>query len=106
MRTILIVNARLVTLRGPAGPRRGGALEDLGVIERGFVKIEGSRIALHLVAFRQEASDRAIPAGLACEPLPGRGSSRFPVRMKTSHERILASHGREMACPIRMAASS
>jgi imidazolonepropionase len=45
MRTILIINARLITLRGPAGPRRGEALEDLGVIERGFVKIEGSRIA-------------------------------------------------------------
>ena len=36
MTTIMIINARIVTLRGPDGPRRGGALADLGVIENGY----------------------------------------------------------------------
>ena len=34
----------MLTLAGPAQPRRGAALSDLGVIERGFVRIENGRI--------------------------------------------------------------
>lgn len=39
-----IRNARLVTMRGPSGYRRGAALRDLGVIERGWVTVDGGRI--------------------------------------------------------------
>lgn len=46
--TIVINRARLLTLRSANGvesPRRGEALRDLGVIDEGFVLIEGDRIA-------------------------------------------------------------
>ena len=42
--TLTITNARILTLAGPGQPRRGAALRDLGVIERGFVRIEDGRI--------------------------------------------------------------
>lgn len=42
--TLTITNARILTLVGPEQPRRGSALRDLGVIERGFVRIEDGRI--------------------------------------------------------------
>lgn len=46
MRTVLVRGARqLLTLRGPAGLRRGEALRDLGVIEDGSVLIEDGKIA-------------------------------------------------------------
>jgi imidazolonepropionase len=44
MSTIIIVNARLVTLDGPDGARRGKAMRDLGVIENGWLRIDGDRI--------------------------------------------------------------
>ncbi|MFK7962170.1 MAG: imidazolonepropionase [Phycisphaerales bacterium] len=44
MSTTIIVNARLVTLAGPDGPRRGADLRDLGVIERGWIRIDGETI--------------------------------------------------------------
>jgi len=44
-RTILVRGARqLLTLRGPAGPRRGAALRDLGVIQDGSVLIRDGLI--------------------------------------------------------------
>jgi len=44
-RSVLLRGARqLLTLRGPAGPRRGSALRDLGIIENGAVLIYGGRI--------------------------------------------------------------
>ncbi len=43
--TLNITNARILTLAGSDVPRRGRALADLGVIERGFVRVEGTRIA-------------------------------------------------------------
>jgi imidazolonepropionase len=44
--SVLVRGARqLVTLRGPAGPRRGRALRELSVIQDGAVLIEGGRIA-------------------------------------------------------------
>jgi imidazolonepropionase len=44
MSALSIANARVLTMRGPPGPRRGEALRDLGVIERGFVCIDGGRV--------------------------------------------------------------
>ena len=43
--TILIANARVVTLRGGAGVRRGSTMGELGVIAHGWVRVEGDRIA-------------------------------------------------------------
>ncbi len=43
--TLTITNARILTLAGATPPRRGDTLCDLGVIERGFVRIEDGRIA-------------------------------------------------------------
>src|SRR2546423_11194516 len=44
-RTILVRGARQVlTLRGPAGARRGAALSDLGIISNGAVLIRGGTI--------------------------------------------------------------
>ena len=40
-----LINARLVTLAGGEGPLRGSDMQDLGVIERGWVRIDGSTIA-------------------------------------------------------------
>lgn len=44
MSLVTIINARLLTLAGPSGPRRGDALADLGVIERGYLAIKDDRI--------------------------------------------------------------
>ena len=44
MSTIIIVNARIVTLDGSDGPRRGPSIRDLGVIENGWIRIDGERI--------------------------------------------------------------
>jgi imidazolonepropionase len=41
----VIARARVLTLAGPAGPRRGAALRDLGVLRRGWVEVTGGRIA-------------------------------------------------------------
>ena len=45
MPDLLLVNARLVTLAGHEGPRRGASMGDLAVIDRGWLSIEGDRIA-------------------------------------------------------------
>lgn len=39
------INARLITLSGGDGPRRGEAMQDLGVIENGWVRIDGDIIS-------------------------------------------------------------
>lgn len=44
MTAITIRNARLVTMRGPSGLRRGRSLAEMGVIERGWVVLERGRI--------------------------------------------------------------
>jgi len=41
---LTVINARVLTLAGGEGPRRGTALGELGVIQRGFVRIEADRI--------------------------------------------------------------
>ncbi|MCU1273952.1 MAG: imidazolonepropionase [Bryobacterales bacterium] len=54
-RTILVRGARQVlTLRGPAGPRRGAALSDLGIIADGAVLIRGGKILQASVSRRME----------------------------------------------------
>ena len=45
MSSLTITNARVLTLAGSDVPRRGPALGALGVLERGFVRVEGTRIA-------------------------------------------------------------
>jgi imidazolonepropionase len=45
MPVIVIANARIITLRGSPGPRRGDALRELGIIERGYVQVIDDRIA-------------------------------------------------------------
>jgi imidazolonepropionase len=42
---LVIRNARILTLAGPPGPRRGKALGELGVIPSGEVLLEGDKIA-------------------------------------------------------------
>ncbi len=59
METLTITNARVLTLAGPAAPRRGRALHQLEIIERGFVRIEEGRIA---------AAQPGDPAGSAEGP--------------------------------------
>ncbi len=44
MTGLTVTNARVLTLAGGETPRRGAAFGDLGVIDRGFVRIEGDRI--------------------------------------------------------------
>ena len=45
MPALLFRNARILTLRGPAGPRRGPALRDLGVIPHGEALVTDGKIA-------------------------------------------------------------
>lgn len=40
-----LINARLVTLAGDEGPLRGSDMQELGIIERGWVRIDGSTIS-------------------------------------------------------------
>jgi imidazolonepropionase len=44
MPEVTIANARLLTLRGEDGPRRGEAMRDLGEIEHGWISVEQGRI--------------------------------------------------------------
>ena len=44
MGTVTIANARILTMAGPPGPRRGDGLRDPGLIERGYIKIKDDRI--------------------------------------------------------------
>jgi imidazolonepropionase len=45
MQDLAILNARVLTIAGSDGPRRGTALHDLGVITRGYVLVQKRRIA-------------------------------------------------------------
>ena len=45
MARLILANARILTLASPTpGPRRGAAMRELGVIEHGFVVVNGDRI--------------------------------------------------------------
>jgi len=45
MPDLLLINARLLTLGGHEDPRRGDAMTDLGLIERGWLAIDDDRIS-------------------------------------------------------------
>jgi len=48
MRNLILENARVLTMSDPSdphAPRRGDALRELGILERGWVRISGDRIA-------------------------------------------------------------
>ena len=62
--TLTITNARVLTLAGSEVPRRGEALADLGVIERGYVRVENGLIAAVGAGNPGgEAADETIDAG-------------------------------------------
>ncbi len=44
MGTVTIVNARILTMAGSTGPRRGATLRDPGLIARGHITIHDDRI--------------------------------------------------------------
>lgn len=44
MPDVTISNAKLLTLRGPDGARRGEAMQDLGEVELGWLSVKGGRI--------------------------------------------------------------
>jgi len=68
MERIAIRNARVLTLRG-AGLRRGHAMRELGVIERGFVCCAGGRIERVGSGEPEGSWDRVIDArGCVCMP--------------------------------------
>ncbi len=62
MSSLTIANARILTLADGDVPRRGPVLGELGVIERGFVRVEGTRIAA-VGAGAADAADETIDAG-------------------------------------------
>ncbi len=71
MSSLTVTNARILTLAGSDVPRRGPALGELGVIERGFVRVEGTRIAaVGAGAPEPPAADETIDAG-GCVVMPG-----------------------------------
>ncbi len=71
MASLEIINARVLTLAGGDGPRRGPVLRDLGVIPRGFVRVEAGRIAaVGEGAPDPPAADETIDAG-GCVLMPG-----------------------------------
>ncbi len=61
--SLLIRNARVLTLAAGARPRRGAALRELGVIPRGDVLIEGGLIARVGASPIGASAERAIDAG-------------------------------------------
>jgi imidazolonepropionase len=103
----LIRGARqLLTLRGPAGPRRGADLGNLGIIQDGAVLIAGGRIAevgpsrrLENLALSRDAEE--IDAS-GCVVMPGFVDSNVPL-VSNSHElsaralKTLAARGIEDA---------
>ena len=61
--SLLIRNARLLTLAGPAGPRRGKALGDLGIIPNGEVLVADGKIAAVGPKVEAPADAEVIEAG-------------------------------------------
>lgn len=64
--SLLIRNARILTLTSPGGgerPRRGKALRELGVIERGDVRVDGDKISAVGPKVEAPAGTEVIEAG-------------------------------------------
>lgn len=59
----IITNARVLTLEGPAGLRRGRQLRELGVVERADVAITGGRIGAIAKSGTLRAAGETIDAG-------------------------------------------
>ena len=96
MTPILIRGARqLLTLRGPNGPRRGAALNQLGIIEDGAVLIEGGVI-------RQVGPSRrieALGAARIAEEISAAGRVVLPAFVD-SHTHLISGPARSGAAPV------
>ena len=68
--TLLFRDVRALTLAGPAGPRRGAALGDLGIRDRVDVLVEGERVTRIEAGIRPSADTRVIE-GLGRVLMPG-----------------------------------
>jgi imidazolonepropionase len=105
---ILVRGARqLLTLRGPAGPRRGGALGDLGIVADGAVLIQNGNIleagptrrvenlALARAAREINAAGRLIMPGLVDSRTQPVFESTLPAgRLEASARNMLAGMAR------------
>lgn len=68
MTALTVLNARVLTMTG-GGPRRGAAMREVGVIERGFVQCEGERIVrVGSGAPERVQGDVIDAAGRVCMP--------------------------------------
>lgn len=85
MAATTIRNARVVTLRGAKGPRRGGALRDLGVIERGWVSVLDGRIT---------GVGEDEPPELTGEVIDARGRALLPA-LVDCHTHLLHAGSRD-----------
>ena len=104
MQPLTVLNARVLTLAG-ASVRRGAAMRDLGVIERGFVRCEAGRVVAIGSGDAPATSGRVIDAaGRVCMPAlvdahahlcwgGDRWSEWEQVRTGVPYERILAAGG-------------
>jgi imidazolonepropionase len=63
MDSLVLANARVLTLAGPRGPRRGAAMRDLGIIERGHVEIRDGRIAACAAGDAPDRAGRRVDVG-------------------------------------------
>ena len=72
MPPLTIINARIVTLaqRADANARRGKALADLGIIERGYVRLEDRRIAAVGAGDAPERTDGEVIDAGGCVLMP------------------------------------
>ena len=70
MSGLMIRRARVLTLDGPGGPRRGGALRDLGVRVVCDVRCEGGRVAAIGENLRVQSGDHEVNAD-GCVLMPG-----------------------------------
>lgn len=61
----------LVTLRGPARPRSGPEMRDLGIVENGVVLIEGEKIV-------QAGPASSVPVPPRCEVVDAKGRLVMP----------------------------
>src|SRR5689334_6371924 len=74
--TVLVTGAsQLLTLSGPAGPRRGAALSRLGLIEDGAVLIRDGKVA----ATGRSAEIRKLPGARKARQVDATGKVVLPA---------------------------
>jgi len=93
---LTIINARVLTLAGADGPRRGAALGELGEIERGFVRIQADRIEA-VGPGEPGGTGEVVDAQGCVEPrrprtLPGNASAGEPCRREARFHRRECRH--------------